>query len=104
MVEGTARPRRLEHRYHACRKQERFEAPEGGTYRRSEDLFKFVFCEISSRDKAPHTASIVENGLSFIETSALDDSNVESAFQTILTGMVLNFPPRLDIHGTYFTR
>jgi hypothetical protein len=28
-----------------------------------------------------------ENGLSFIETSALDASNVESAFQTILTGM-----------------
>ena len=27
-----------------------------------------------------------ENGLSFIETSALDASNVESAFQTILTG------------------
>ena len=27
-----------------------------------------------------------ENGLSFIETSALDASNVESAFQNILTG------------------
>jgi hypothetical protein len=27
-----------------------------------------------------------ENGLSFIETSALDASNVENAFQTILTG------------------
>ncbi|GJJ11893.1 Ras- protein Rab-11A [Clathrus columnatus] len=27
-----------------------------------------------------------ENGLSFIETSALDTSNVEAAFQTILTG------------------
>lgn len=27
-----------------------------------------------------------ENGLSFIETSALDASNVEGAFQTILTG------------------
>jgi Ras-related protein Rab-11A len=27
-----------------------------------------------------------ENGLSFIETSALDASNVELAFQTILTG------------------
>ena len=26
-----------------------------------------------------------ENGLSFIETSALDASNVDSAFQTILT-------------------
>lgn len=30
---------------------------------------------------------LAENGLSFIETSALDASNVESAFQTILTGM-----------------
>ena len=28
---------------------------------------------------------LAENGLSFIETSALDASNVESAFQTILT-------------------
>jgi Ras-related protein Rab-11A len=31
-----------------------------------------------------------ENGLSFIETSALDASNVESAFQTILTGASYN--------------
>jgi hypothetical protein len=30
---------------------------------------------------------VAENGLSFIETSALDASNVESAFQTILTGV-----------------
>lgn len=29
---------------------------------------------------------IAENGLSFIETSALDASNVELAFQNILTG------------------
>jgi len=27
-----------------------------------------------------------KNGLSFIETSALDSTNVEAAFQTILTG------------------
>jgi small GTP-binding protein len=32
-------------------------------------------------------AFAAENGLSFIETSALDASNVESAFQTILTGV-----------------
>jgi small GTP-binding protein len=31
-------------------------------------------------------SSTAENGLSFIETSALDASNVEGAFQTILTG------------------
>ena len=30
---------------------------------------------------------VAENELSFIETSALDASNVESAFQNILTGM-----------------
>ena len=34
---------------------------------------------------------IAENGLSFIETSALDASNVESAFQTILTGQLCPF-------------
>lgn len=32
-------------------------------------------------------AFAAENGLSFIETSALDASNVEGAFQTILTGV-----------------
>jgi hypothetical protein len=31
---------------------------------------------------------IGENNLSFIETSALDASNVELAFQNILTGML----------------
>jgi hypothetical protein len=30
-----------------------------------------------------------ENNLSFIETSALDASNVELAFQNILTGTIL---------------
>lgn len=30
--------------------------------------------------------STEKNGLSFIETSALDSTNVEAAFQTILTG------------------
>ena len=28
-----------------------------------------------------------KNGLSFLETSALDSTNVETAFQTILTGV-----------------
>lgn len=31
------------------------------------------------------------NGLSFIETSALDSTNVETAFQNILTGNYLHF-------------
>jgi len=38
-------------------------------------------------------SSAAENGLSFIETSALDASNVESAFQTILTGAPLSLDP-----------
>uniref|UniRef100_A0A8C4IE73 RAB11A, member RAS onco family n=1 Tax=Dicentrarchus labrax TaxID=13489 RepID=A0A8C4IE73_DICLA len=29
-----------------------------------------------------------KNGLSFLETSALDSTNVETAFQTILTGQL----------------
>ncbi|KAA1477096.1 ras-domain-containing protein [Dentipellis sp. KUC8613] len=36
-------------------------------------------------DRTYRRTSTAENGLSFIETSALDASNVESAFQTILT-------------------
>jgi alkyl sulfatase BDS1-like metallo-beta-lactamase superfamily hydrolase len=36
--------------------------------------------------RTPGTDAPAENNLSFIETSALDASNVESAFQTILTG------------------
>lgn len=35
---------------------------------------------------------IAQNGLLFIETSALDASNVESAFQNILTGKRSRFP------------
>jgi hypothetical protein len=35
------------------------------------------------------TNKIAENGLAFIETSALDSSNVEPAFQKILTGAFL---------------
>jgi hypothetical protein len=34
---------------------------------------------------------IAENGLSFIETSALDATNVELSFQRILTGKIYNF-------------
>lgn len=31
-----------------------------------------------------------KNNLSFIETSALDSTNVEEAFKNILTGMLVN--------------
>lgn len=37
-------------------------------------------------------SSAEKNGLSFLETSALDSTNVETAFQTILTGLC--FQPR----------
>jgi Ras-related protein Rab-11A len=44
-------------------------------------LFSLIFlCEFKSN------FIIADNGLSFIETSALDSSNVELAFQRILTG------------------
>lgn len=48
---------------------------------------------------------LAENGLSFIETSALDASNVESAFQTILTGKAClvwhQFGPDTSITQTF---
>ena len=40
--------------------------------------------DTESSDVCFHTAE--KNGLSFIETSALDSTNVETAFQNILTG------------------
>jgi Ras-related protein Rab-11A len=42
---------------------------------------------------------VAENGLSFIETSALDSSNVELAFQRILTGTedLINLWSRLKL-------
>ena len=43
---------------------------------------------------------IGENHLSFIETSALDATNVELAFQNILTGMPeCSLPPLLATHA-----
>jgi Ras-related protein Rab-11A len=47
----------------------------------------FIFFDISSpRVVLTSAMNVAENGLSFMETSALDASNVESAFQNILTG------------------
>jgi Ras-related protein Rab-11A len=46
---------------------------------------------------ADHTLA-GENNLSFIETSALDASNVELAFQNILTGMPTE-PPKHNLHS-----
>lgn len=37
-------------------------------------------------EKCSYLSEIAENGLSFIETSALDATNVELSFQRILTG------------------
>lgn len=47
----------------------------------------FPFCNGNSNDSL-----LVENRLSFIETSALDATNVESAFQNILAGQTLFRP------------
>lgn len=44
-------------------------------------------------------AFATENSLSFIETSALDASNVEVAFQTILTGKPLLSPFDRQLNG-----
>lgn len=45
------------------------------------------FASMSSFNRRGSTTdSVAQNGLTFIETSALDASNVESAFQNILTG------------------
>ncbi|PIO14322.1 hypothetical protein AB205_0117440, partial [Aquarana catesbeiana] len=43
-----------------------------------------------------------KNGLSFIETSALDSTNVEAAFQTILTDLVLRCVHFGDEYGIAF--
>ncbi len=43
-------------------------------------------CQLLLQGVCAESERLAENGLSFIETSALDASNVESAFQTILTG------------------
>jgi Ras-related protein Rab-11A len=45
-------------------------------------------------------AFAVENGLSFIETSALDASNVEMAFQNILTGTLSFYHCRIIVVDT----
>ena len=93
MVEGAPRPRGLEHCHHARRKQERFEAPPGSPHGGGEGIRRCVspFLDLSPMWAIPKLLMMwvwfaAENGLSFIETSALDASNVESAFQTILTG------------------
>jgi len=39
-----------------------------------------------------------DNNLSFIETSALDASNVELAFQNILTGQTSHPPTHIRLH------
>ena len=44
-----------------------------------------------------------ENNLSFIETSALDASNVELAFQNILTGLYTTFTLKLHLANNRFS-
>lgn len=40
-----------------------------------------------------------KNNLSFIETSALDSTNVEEAFKNILTGMLVKTGGVSELHG-----
>lgn len=58
------------------------------------DAFICKWLKISSISYAWTTA---ENGLSFIETSALDATNVELSFQRNLTGKIYNFNTHLLI-------
>lgn len=57
-------------------------------------------------DFVPDLASTAENNLSFIETSALDANNVESAFQNILAGScpssLVHLPPELVVELILF--
>jgi hypothetical protein len=83
-VEGSCG---LEHRHHARWKQERFETSESCPYRGSQAIRKYVEAARSMETPSLTYPSAGENNLSFIETSALDASNVELAFQNILTGI-----------------
>lgn len=104
VAEGIARPRRCKHCYNVGWEQERSEAPACRANRRSESFFKYIHTIFSSKPRL--TLYAAENGLSFIETSAFDSSNVETAFQTILTGefptshffLILNRLYLLDIY------
>lgn len=57
----------------------------------------FTRLAILPRPLARPLAPPAENNLSFIETSALDASNVEQAFQNILTGT--SFPRAPIVHA-----
>ena len=61
------------------------------------DLFNSSYCTLCN----VKSCLIPEkNNLSFIETSALDSTNVETAFQNILTGKChLTWLYRVAVHG-----
>jgi Ras-related protein Rab-11A len=55
--------------------------------------FSGAFGSLTSSERrklTTHGRSTAENGLSFIETSALDASNVETVFQRIMTDVYRN--------------
>ena len=93
MVEGITGPYWLKYRHHARWKQEWFDASESGTYRWSKNIFGYVgHARRRLRSRVDIDMPIIaENGLSFIETSALDTSNVEAAFQNTLSGKCFFF-------------
>lgn len=55
-------------------------------------MYKHIFMLAQGFKPAVYFHPAEKNGLSFLETSALDSTNVETAFQTILTGW---YPPHL---------
>lgn len=56
------------------------------------EIMKNALLSVHICQHAVHLHPAEKNGLSFLETSALDSTNVETAFQTILTGWC-PYPP-----------
>jgi len=99
MAQRVERPCRRQYSYYVSRKQKWFE-----TFESRSDWWSQVFCwfgrsflfYFSFFHKLQFLFLIIKiiikerNNLSFIETSALDSTNVEAAFQNILTGKYIS--------------
>ena len=132
LAEGAEGPRRQQHCHHAGWQQERPAPPQGRAHRRGPGLRRYrssqsdtrgdVFISYLLQSVLPvalsccsKTASVAvkdmfsflphleKNNLSFIETSALDSTNVEEAFKNILTGMLVNRGATAELRCWYFT-
>ena len=105
MAERTPRPCRFKHCHYAGRKQKWFEASKGSSHRGGKAVCKYVLAYTGYYISCTVEAKLIginlgENNLSFIETSALDASNVELAFQNILTGTLTSSLPQY-LHELY---